>query len=169
MSIGYREVSVSPEKLNKLKRDLDGAIGQKKFGRFKAWLHFANLDSWQKQGHHFHYLTDVSENSRKLLCTCGLFVEGELDEFLTISNSLAFKLSEFLLDRVQTAKGHRDLGDFRSPTCALIIDFKWEEKLGDYLWTAYCQECGEIVVEVRNEAAKLFVSEHNANCRVANE
>jgi hypothetical protein len=169
MSIGYQEVSVSPEKLNRLKRDLDGASGPKKFGRFKAWLHFANLDSWQKQGHHFHYLTDVSESSRKLLCTCGLFVEGELDESFAISNSLAFKLSEFLLDRVQTAKGHRDLGDFRSSTCALIIDFKWEEKLGDYLWTAYCQECGEVIVESRNEVAKKFVQDHNSKCLVRYE
>jgi hypothetical protein len=169
MSIGYQEVSVSPEKLKKLKRDLDEASGPKKYGRFKAWLHFANLDSWQKQGHHFHYLTDVSESSRKLLCTCGLYVEGELDESFAISNSLAFKLSEFLLDRVQTAKGHRDLGDFRSPTCALIIDFKWEEKLGDYLWTAYCQECGEVIVESRNEVAKKFVQDHNSKCLVRYE
>ena len=169
MSIGYQEVQVPAETLVELKAAMDSAEGMKKYGRFKAWLHYANLDRWQKQGHHFHYVTHVSESSRKLLCTCGLFVEGEIDDAFTIPDSMAFKLSEFLLDRVQTTRGHRDLEDFSSPICSLIIDYKWEESLGDYLWTAYCQECGALVVEVRNEVAKKFVKEHNSECLVSRE
>lgn len=169
MSIGYQEVQVPAKTLVELKAAMDSAEGMKKYGRFKAWLHYANLDRWQKQGHHFHYLTDVSENSRKLLCTCGLFVEGEIDDAFTIPDSMAFKLSEFLLDRVQTARGHRDLEDFSSPICSLIIDYKWEKSIGDYLWTAYCQECGAVVVEVRNEVAKKFVKAHNSECLVSRE
>ena len=69
MAIGYQDVRVSKAKLERLERERDLAKGPEKYGRYKAWLHFANLDMWQKQGHHFHYLTDVSDGKRKLLCT----------------------------------------------------------------------------------------------------
>ena len=59
MSIGYKKVQVSKEKLSRLKLEMDNAPRSQKYGRFKAWLHFANLDMWQAQGHHFHYLTEV--------------------------------------------------------------------------------------------------------------
>ena len=169
MSIGYQEVQVSAETLVELKGAMDSAEGMKKNGSFKAWLYYSNLYRWQKQGHHFHYLTDFDQKSRKLLCTCGLSLKGEIEEKFTIPDSIAFKLSEFLLDRVQTAKGHRGLENFRSPICSLIIDYKWERSIWDYLWTAYCQECGAIVAEVRNEVAKKFVKAHNSECLVSRE
>ena len=170
MAIGYQEVRVPKAKLARLKREMDLAPGPRKYGRYKAWLHFANLDMWQKQGHHFHYLTECSDGKRKLLCTCGLFME-EADSLgdKAITSEMALKVGELLLDRVQAVKGHRSLDDFTARTCALIVNFVWKEELKEYLWTAYCQECGEFVIERSNLEARGFVSLHNAHCLVAHE
>ena len=86
-----------------------------------------------------------------------------------ISSDLALKVGELLLDRVQAVKGHRSLDDFTARTCALIVNFVWKEELKEYLWTAYCQECGEFVIERSNLEARGFVSLHNAHCLVAHE
>ena len=169
MAIGYMDVRVPKEKLARLKHEMDTALGPKKFGRYKAWLHFANLDMWQAQGHHFHYLTEVGD-VKKLICTCGIYlVDGDQKEAQAISSSVIMKLSDFALDRVQNVKGHRSLENFVSGTCALIFDYKWIEETSGYLWSAYCQECGDFVVEQRNEVAKDFVAAHNAKCLVAHE
>lgn len=170
MAIGYQNVKVSKSKVERLRLEMDREKGPRKFGRYKAWLHYANLEMWQKQGHHFQYLTEVSKEKRKLICTCGLFME-EADSTTeqAISPELALRVGELLLDRVQALKGHRSLDDFTAKTCALIVNFVWKEELKQYLWTAYCQECGEFVIERNNLEARGFVSLHNANCLVADE
>ena len=147
MSIGYQSVQVSPVRLLELKQEMDSAEGEKKYYRFKGWLHYANLDRWQRQGHHFHYLTDCSDGGKKLLCTCGLFIEEPLDDEASISQRIKSKLSDFNLDGVQMARGHRSLDDFSSSTAALIFNFIWDSKSGDYIWSSYCQICGEVLVE----------------------
>jgi hypothetical protein len=170
MSIGYKEVRVSAELLAECEKEKQLATGWGKYAKFKQWLHYANLDRWQKQGHHFHYLTEVGQARKQLICTCGLYlVAGEQLEDLVIERSLALRVGELLLDRLQTVKGHRNLDDFKTPTCALIVDYVWKSEIGDYLWTAYCQECGDLVVEQRNELAKNFVDAHNAKCIVRHE
>jgi hypothetical protein len=170
MAIGYQNVRVSKAKLEKLERERDLEKGPKRFGKYKAWLHFANLDMWQKQGHHFHYLTDVSGGKQKLLCTCGLFMEdADSQSSQAISSDLALRVGELLLDRLQALKGHKNLDDFRGLNCALIVDLAWNEVLNRHLWTAYCQECGDFVVEKENIEARGFVSLHNANCLVSHE
>jgi len=170
MSIGYKEVRVPAELLAECEAEKQLATGWGKYAKFKQWLHYANLDRWQKQGHHFHYLTEVSLERKQLICTCGLYlVEGEEPEDLEIEKSLALRVGELLLDRLQTVKGHRSLEDFKTLTCALIVDYVWKSEIGDYLWTAYCQECGDLVVEQRNELAKSFVDTHNAKCMVRHE
>ena len=170
MSIGYKEVRVPAELLAECEREKQLATGWGKYARFKQWLHYANLDRWQKQGHHFHYLTEVGPERKQLICTCGLYlVESENLEGLVIEKSLALRVGELLLDRLQSVKGHRNLEDFKTLTCALIVDFVWKSEIGDYLWTAYCQECGDLVVEQRNELAKTFVDAHNTKCMVGHE
>ncbi len=169
MSIGYIDVHVPKEKLKRLKLDMDKAPTSQKYGRYKAWLHYANLDMWQSQGHHFHYLTEVGEVKR-YICTCGFYlVENYKSELKTIDASTLLTLSRLSLDRIQAIKGHRSLEDFKTLTCALIVDFVWKSEVGDYLWTAYCQECGELVIEQRNELVKSFVNAHNAKCMVQHE
>jgi hypothetical protein len=170
MSIGYKEVRVPAELLAECEKEKQLATGWGKYAKFKQWLHYANLDRWQEQGHHFHYLTKVGHERKQLICTCGFYlVEGDELEDLVIEKSLALRVGELLLDRLQSVKGHRSLDDFKTPTCALIVDYVWKSEIGDYLWTAYCQECGELVVEQRNELAKSFVDTHNAKCMVRHE
>ena len=164
MSIGYIDVRVPKEKLAKLKHEMDTAPSPKKYGRYKAWLHFANLEMWQAQGHHFHYLTECGD-VKKLICTCGLYLtEDEESGMEKLAENVMVKLSEFTLDKVQMVKGHRNLEDFVTGTCALIMNYKWVDGTSDYLWTAYCQECGEVLVDKRNEVAKRFVEAHYARC-----
>ena len=162
MSIGYQDTSVSAALLAECEEEKQQATGWGRYAKFKVWLHYANLDRWQRQGHHFHYLTDVSEKKEKLICTCGLFLdEGGEIEAEAIDSSIALKASDLELDRIQITKGHRSLDDFKSLSCALLVNFVWRAEIGEYLWTAFCQECGDIVVELRNEEAKAFVNNHN--------
>ena len=162
MSIGYKDTSVSAELLAECQEEKQQATGWGKYAKFKVWLHYANLDRWQRQGHHFHYLTDVSDKKKKLICTCGLYLnEGDEIKAEVIDSSIALKAGDLELDQVQITKGHRSLDDFKSKTCALLVNYVWRAEIGDYLWTAFCQECGEIVVELRNEEAKAFVTTHN--------
>ena len=46
----YKDVRVSERLLDRLKKEQDEAEGMAKYGRFKTWLHYANLKSWQEQG-----------------------------------------------------------------------------------------------------------------------
>ena len=48
----YVDVTVSKELLERLEKDKQEAVGQARYGRFKAWLHYANLRRWQEQGWH---------------------------------------------------------------------------------------------------------------------
>jgi hypothetical protein len=95
--------------------------------------------------------------------------EADSDSPQAISLDLALRVGELLLDRVQALRGHRNLDDFTGWACALIVDFVWKEELSKYLWTAYCQECGDFVVEKENIEARGFVSLHNAHCLVSHE
>jgi len=163
MSIGYVEVKVPKEKLLKLKEDMDRANPAFKYGRYKAWLHYANLESAQARGMHFRYLTQSGLRvADKFICTCGLYIkEGEDLPSLFISADIAYKTRELLLDPVQKVKGHRDLGDFKSASCALIVGSRYIQGKSNYLYSAYCQECGEIGFEISIEEVKAFVNTHN--------
>jgi len=162
-SIGYLEVKVPKEKLLKLKEDMDHANPASKYGRYKAWLHYANLESAQESRMHFRYLTQSGLLvADKFICTCGLYIEeGEDLPSLFITEEIADKSRELLLDPVQNDRGHRNLVDFKTPSCALIVGSRYIQSKSDYLYNAYCQECGEVVFEIRNEAAKAFVNSHN--------
>ena len=163
MSIGYLEVKVPKEMLLILKKDMNHANPASKYGRYKAWLHYANLESAQVSGMHFLYLTQAGLNvNNKLICTCGLYLEegGDLSGF-RIADVIEERSRELLLDPVQKVRGHRNLGDFRSASCALIVGSRYIQSKSRYLYSAYCQECGQMVVELRNEEAKAFVNTHN--------
>ena len=144
MSIGYLEVKVPKEKLLKLKEDMDRANPSSKYGRYKAWLHYANLESAQARGMHFRYLTQSGLLvADKFICTCGLYIEeGEDLPNLYITEEIQEKSRELLLDPLQKVRGHRDLGDFKSASCALIVGSRYIQSKSCYLYSAYCQECG---------------------------
>ena len=163
-TISYKKVVVTEAKLEKLKDEQDKAEGMHKYGRFKAWLHYANLQSWQGQGHHFHYLSGDNADH----CTCGLVLHenGSSDEELAvvISKSVQDKLDGLNLEQIQKVRGHVGLPALKGETVALIVDYIYREDLNDYLWTVICQQCGEYVVGVRDTEADSFVKSHNKIC-----
>jgi len=164
-TISYKKVLVTEAKLEKLKDEQDKAEGMHKYGRFKAWLHYANLQSWQGQGHHFHYLSGDNADH----CTCGLVLHenGSSDEEIAvvISKSVLDKLEGLNLEQIQMVRGHVGLPSLKGETVALIVDYIYREELDDYLWTVICQQCGEYEVERANMEAYSFVEIHNKICR----
>jgi hypothetical protein len=163
-TISYKKVVVTDAKLEKLKDEQEKAEGMHKYGRFKAWLHYANLQSWQGQGHHFHYLSGDNAD----YCTCGLVLHenGSSDEEIAvvISKSVQDKLDGLNLEQIQKVRGHVGLPSLKGETVALIVDYIYREELDYYLWTAICQQCGEYVIGVRDTEADSFVKSHNTIC-----
>jgi len=160
----YARVSVSEELLVQLKRDQDKAVGMARYGRFKAWLHYANLQRWQSQGLHFRYLNN---EGKEHWCTCGLIVP--------IGSEADVKgLEELDLDQVHVASGHRNLPSLKGSTNALIYDSSWVEGSADkhfnhgtYHYSAICQTCLAHVKDLPGVDADAFVAEHK-KCRGGN-
>ena len=164
-TISYQNVVVTEAKLDKLKKDQEEAAkGMAKYGRYKAWLHYANLQSWQRQGHHFRYLS--GQNAE--FCTCGLALheDGTSDQEIAvvISKAVEDKLESLNLEEIQKVRGHVGLPSLKDETVALIVDYIYREDLNDYLWTVICQQCGEYEVEQVNMDAYSFVETHNKIC-----
>ena len=163
-TISYENVVVTEAKLEKLKDEQDKAEGMHKYGRFKAWLHYANLQSWQRQGHHFRYLS--GQNAE--FCTCGLALHesgsSNQEIAVVISKIVEDKLDFLNLEEIQKIRGHVGLPSLKGETVALIVDYIYREDLNDYLWTVICQQCGEYQVEQVNMDAYSFVETHNKIC-----
>ena len=163
-TVSYQNVGVTEAKLEKLKDEQEKAEGMHKYGRFKAWLHYANLQSWQGQGHHFRYLSGVNSE----FCTCGLVLHesGSSDQEIAvvISKAVKDKLDFLNLEEIQKVRGHVGLPSLKGETVALIVDYIYREELNDYLWTVICQQCGEYEVEQLNMDACAFVESHNTIC-----
>ena len=164
-TISYQNVVVTEAKLDKLKKDQEEAAkGMAKYGRYKAWLHYANLQSWQRQGHHFRYLS--GQNAE--FCTCGLALHenGTSDQEIAvvISKAVEDKLDFLNLEEIQKVRGHVGLPSLKGETVALIVDYIYREDLNYYLWTVICQQCGEYVVGVSDTDADSFVKSHNTIC-----
>lgn len=163
-TISYEDVYVSDAKLRKLKLDQDKAVGMAKYGRFKAWLHYANLQRWQRQGHHFHYLS----GDNAVYCTCGLTLHengrGGEEIAVQISEKVAAMFSGLDLEEIHLVRGHRNLPTLRGKCVALTVTFVFDEVVDDYLWDSICQQCGEFQVKALGMAAKAFVEQHNYSC-----
>jgi len=160
----YASVSVSEELLVQLKRDQDKAVGMARYGRFKAWLHYANLQSWQNQGLHFRYLNN---DGKEHWCTCGLIVPNG-------SEADVKGFADLELDQVHVAFGHRNLPSLRGRTNAFIYNFLWVEDVGAkhfshgvYHFSALCQACLEHVKDLPGADADAFVAAHK-KCRGGN-
>ena len=161
----YADVFVAKALLNRLERDKQKAEGMAKYGRFKAWLHYANLQSWQNQRLHFRYMNNEGKED---WCTCGLIVPNG-------SEPEVKGLTELELDVVHVAYGHRNLPSLKGQTIALIFDWLWVEGLeakhfnhGSYYYSALCQGCLEYVRDLPGADADVFVAEHNKKCSGGN-
>ena len=164
-SIGYENVTVTEAQLNRLKADQYAAEGMQKYYRFKAWLHYANLNRWQGQGHHFQYLSSQGA----IHCTCGLTIYSDGREAdalaVRISDEVASKLEHLNLSELQKTRGHKKLPSLQGRTTAITVDYVWAEERDEYLWTVICQGCGAHEVEVLGRDAQVFEDAHNKSCK----
>jgi hypothetical protein len=152
----YVDVSVAAELLVELKQKQNDALGgaMEKYGRFKNWLRYANLKSWQEQKWHWGYVNYCGEEWR---CTCGLVIPmGAKHE--------VGGLAQLELDAAHRARGHRSLPDFGEQVVAFIYDYKWMEERGVYYFDAFCQVCGDYVLERPGKEADMFAEIHNISC-----
>ena len=150
----YVDVAISNEKLEELHGKMDGESGMRKYGRFKAWLRYANLKSWQQQKWHWGYVNYCDQEWR---CTCGLVIPmGAKTEVNGVAG--------LELDAAHRARGHRSLPDFGAVVVSFIYDYKWMEELGVYYFDAFCQVCGDYVLERPGREADMFADIHNASC-----
>jgi len=164
-TIGYEAVVVTDAKLEQLKAAQNAAEGMQRYYRFKAWLHYANLNRWQGQGHHFQYLSSQGA----IHCTCGLTIYNDGREAdalaVRISDEVATKLEHLNLSDLQKTLGHKNLPSLQGRTIAITVDYVWVEERDIYLWTVICQGCGAHEVEVLGPEAQVFEDAHNASCK----
>ena len=150
----YVDVSVADELLARLKREQSAAIAMEKYGRFKSWLRYANLKSWQGQKWHWGYVDYCGEEWH---CTCGLVIPMG-------AKADVGGLAQLDLDAAHRAKGHRSLPEFGEVVVAFIYDYKWMEVLGVYYYDTFCQVCGDYVLERPGKDADIFADIHNISC-----
>ena len=161
MAIGYEKVDLSERTLERLRQEMEKAEPLKRFGRYKAWLHYANLKRWREQGHHFHYLSGPNS----IHCTCGLVINRDEDGSFDWDVSEVGEISSLKLDDVHWVKGHLNLPSGRGRTVALIYNFFYAKEVNKYFWDAFCQECGSVTQKKVLLEAKEFVKEHNKTCK----
>ncbi len=156
----YVNTFVDTAYLDKLKKEMDEANSPNKYGRYKAWLHYANLKSWQEQRWHWAYLNN---SGKKMHCTCGLVIE--IGAMSNLTKKSLKKFTELKLDQVQSISGHRILPDLNETACALIVNYHpvFDENI--YLWDVICQSCGSFELKISNQIAKDFVKFHNKRCK----
>lgn len=153
----YADVYVSDRLLDELKRAQNEAVGMARYGRFRHWLHYANLRRWQSQGWHFAYVNYDGLNDR---CTCGLVVNVDQEPQVR-------GFPELDLDRVQSARGHRNLPSLKGKCVAFIYDFEWQETVGRYFFKALCQKCLSHTQLLPEAEVEGFLERHNQRCMSA--
>ena len=165
MFISYEDAKVPGSYLAKLKRMMDETVGEKKYYRYKAWLHYANLDMWQGQGHHFLYMS----GDKGGYCTCGLIVSKSERVGMVLAHEVDRKVAKALahlnLKPVYFVRGHVNLPSLRGKTVALVVDYKWDEDVQKYFWDVICQRCAAFELQILQDAAAKFVKAHNACCK----
>ncbi len=155
----YVDTSVSDAQLKELKKAQNEEKSPNAYYKFKAWLHYANLQSWQGQGWHFAYINYCGEEMR---CTCGLAVP--INEESDLASSVLSKLKDLDLDLVQRSFGHRHLPSFEGEVAAFIYDYKYVGGLDMYNYHCLCQRCGALVENQSGSEANTWCKFHNQVC-----
>ena len=163
-TVTYENVLVTAEYLKQLKAEIRAADVRAKYGLFRSSLFYGNLRRWQRQGWHCEYMVGPGTTH----CTCGLVLNenGAADQEIAavVTSAVQAKFDGIELEQIHLAKGHKGLPFLKGETVALIVNYVYKEEIGDYLWTAICQECGSFETEVKNSDAKLFITTHNKSC-----
>jgi hypothetical protein len=155
----YVDISVTEEKLKQLKIAQNNEKSPNAYYKFKTWLHYANLKSWQGQGWHFAYLNYSGDEMR---CTCGLAVP--IDSKSDLKPEALNKLGVLDLDQVQISTGHRQLPTFEGQVNAFIYDYTYVGGLALYTYHCLCQLCGEYIEGQSSSDAITWCKFHNQVC-----
>ncbi len=155
----YVDTSVTDSVLEKLKKAQDEEKSPNAYYKFKAWLHYANLKSWQGQQWHFAYVNYCGEEMR---CTCGLAVP--IKNKSDMKPEVLEKLGVLNLDLVQKSTGHRQLPTFKGQVAAFIYDYTHVGGLGMYNYHCLCQQCGEYLQGQSSSDAITWCKFHNQVC-----
>jgi len=150
----YDDNKVTNAEVASLKRRVSSAPREAKLGRWYAARHSSSLQRDQNSGYHWQYL----KGEGNLHCTCGLVIYG--DELLP----LHYPNADLNLHPLPLIAGHRNLPSCEGETVALIVRYTPIDKVGNWVWTAFCQVCGDHVKDVPLADAKEFVSGHNQSC-----
>jgi hypothetical protein len=163
-TVTYEDVLVTTEYLRQLKAEIKAADIRAKYGLFRSSLFYGNLRRWQRQGWHCEYESGPGTTH----CTCGLVLneDGTVDQEIVVivSKCIGRRLDGIELEQLHQVRGHVSLPSLKGETVALIVGFIYKEEVGDYLWTAICQQCGDYEVKIKNADAKSFVKTHNRIC-----
>lgn len=156
----YTDIQVSDERLALARKKYDDTNDMSKYYKFKEWLHYANLQSWQRDSWHSNYSYYEVRGRTYLSCTCGLQVrEDKLEKVAISQDVLPEPLSH--ISSLARVRHHLDFKDQSTRVCALIFDYHWESERNCYVWDAYCQGCLDYVVNANHAAALLFIQTHN--------
>ena len=155
----YVDTSVTDAQLKKLKKEQDEEKSSNTYYKFKTWLHYANLQSWQGQRWHFAYVNYCGEEMR---CTCGLAVP--IDSKSDLKPEVFEKLRVLNLDLVQKSTGHRQLPTFEGQVNAFIYNYTHVGGLAMYNYHCLCQRCGEHLSNQSGSDAVIWCKFHNQVC-----
>lgn len=156
-SIRYQDRRVADEQIERLtlecKRNVAAWNGLRKYG---------NLQWWRELRYHNFLGTWIESNGRYLGCTCGLDVlESDIESTSIPKSERPKEIVELDLSDLVCVRFHVDFSDNPQPVTALIVSSIYDETLTTYLWTAFCQTCLAVVIDVIHENALQFVDSHN--------
>ena len=155
----YVDTSVTNHQLKKLKKAQDEEKSSNAYYKFKAWLHYANLKSWQEQRWHFAYINYCDQEMR---CTCGLAVS--INDQGDLASGVLNKLGHLDLDLVQRSTGHRQLPSFDGQVNAFVYNYTHVGGLAMYNYHCLCQRCGEHIKDQSGTDAVIWCKFHNQVC-----
>ncbi|MEN9922675.1 MAG: hypothetical protein RIS09_189 [Actinomycetota bacterium] len=156
----YARIQVTDERLAIARKKYDDTNDPSKYYKFKEWLHYANLQAWQRVSWHTNYSCHDERGATYLCCTCGLQVrENKLEKVANASDVLPEPLAD--ISPLARVKHHVDFKDPSKLVCAFITNYRWDSEKNCYFWTAYCQACLDFVKEGYHQDALIFVETHD--------
>ena len=145
-----------------------------RFGRWKALMHYRNLQTYQGTGEHFIYLRGRnSEGIESIYCPCGLVITrnpelGAIRTAITDQKVLK-KLESLKLNELQLTIGHRQAAHKETIVTAFVLVGFTHPERGVYCYKVICQVCGDGLLEAEKNEKDAFLLYHNEHCKVSSE
>lgn len=165
----YEDNLVTKEYLEKLEEDFNNAEGMARFGRWKAKMHYLNLQSYQGSGEHFVYLRGAGDEGTTEYCPCGLViaeepVQGSVERIAVTDPKVLKKLESISLHPLQLTVGHRNYDEPEKVLTAFTLFAHIDNDNGMYVFDVICQGCGANHIGLEKPARDKFLKQHNEKC-----